>query len=192
MLMREMSLPMVVVACAAALAGCAKAPQVDPPVTPDALPIATLQEIMHFQVEPTAFFVWESVETEITAQGTQEKSPKSDAEWNEVRGRAVLLAEAANLLLVKNRLVAGHGKTLADADVKGISSPADIQKSIDSQQDRFHAFALALRGATQQAIAAIDARNTTALVEAGGAIDTVCEDCHSTFWYPNATPPPEK
>lgn len=147
---------------------------------------------MHFQVEPTAFFVWESVGTEITAQGTHEKSPRTDAEWTDVRGRAVLLAEAANLLLIGDRNVAAHGKALADSDVKGISTPVEIQKAIDTNRDQFRAFALALRGAAQQAIAAIDAKNTAALVEAGSSIDTVCEDCHSKFWYPNAQEAPTK
>jgi hypothetical protein len=179
--------------CAAVtiVSGCSRAPQVGQQVHQELLPIATVQDIMHFQVEPSAFFVWESVGTEITAQGTLEKSPHSDAEWADVRGRAVLLAEAANLLLLKGRLVAAQGKVLADSDVKGISSPADIQKTIDAKQSQFYAYALALRGASQRAIEAIDARNTTALVEAGGGIDDVCESCHSTFWYPNAAAPPQ-
>ena len=164
--MRETWLLTAVASCVAAtvLAGCAKAPQAVPLVPQDALPVATIQEIMHYQVEPTAFFVWESVGTEVTAQGTIEKSPQTDSDWADVRGRAVLLAEAANLLSIKNRLVAAHGKTLADADVKGISTPEEIQKAIDTHQGQFYAFALALRGASQQAIAAIDARNTAAHV----------------------------
>ncbi len=192
--MRATSLPTTVAVCAAAtiLVSCTKAPQAASPVRRDTLPIATLQEIMHFQVEPTAFFVWESVGTEITAQGTHEKSPRTDAEWTDVRGRAVLLAEAANLLLIGDRNVAAHGKALADSDVKGISTPVEIQKAIDTNRDQFRAFALALRGAAQQAIAAIDAKNTAALVEAGSSIDTVCEDCHSKFWYPNAQEAPTK
>jgi len=35
-------------------------------------------------------------------------------------------------------------------------------------------------------VAAIDAKDSTALFTAGGKVDETCENCHSTFWYPGA------
>jgi cytochrome c556 len=42
-----------------------------------------------------------------------------------------------------------------------------------------------LRDASLQALSAIDSKNATALLEAGGTIDAACEACHMTFWYPD-------
>jgi hypothetical protein len=190
--MRNPSLTIAATVAAIFVSSCSEKPQPAPEVTRELQPIATIQEIMHFDVEPSAFGVWESVSSETTAQGTIDKSPQTDKEWAEVRGHAVMLAEAANLLLIKGRHVVTPGKTLEDADAKGISTPEEIQKTIDESQNQFFSFAQALQAATQSAIKAIDAKDTTALVSAGGAIDTVCEDCHSKFWYPNSAPPPAK
>jgi len=183
----------IVATIAAILAtGCSQKAPSTPEINGDLQPIATIQEIMHFDVEPSAFGVWESVSSETTAQGTVDKSPQTEAEWHEVRGHAVMLAEAANLLLIKGRRVVAAGKTLEDADAEGISTPEEIQKAIDESQNEFFSFAQALQAATQSAIKAIDAKDSAALVSAGGGIDTVCEDCHARFWYPNSAPPPSE
>jgi hypothetical protein len=38
------------------------------------------------------------------------------------------------------------------------------------------------------ALAAIDAKDPLALLDAGEQIDTACENCHQVFWFPNAVP----
>ena len=40
--------------------------------------------------------------------------------------------------------------------------------------------------ARPESLAAIDAKDPQALFNVGGKIDETCENCHSTFWYPNA------
>jgi cytochrome c556 len=42
-----------------------------------------------------------------------------------------------------------------------------------------------LKSAAQAALAAIDAKDADALMNAGGVIDKACEACHMTYWYPN-------
>ena len=190
--MRNSLVTIAAAAAAITLSSCSQQPPPPAEVTRELQPIATIQEIMHFDVEPSAFGVWEAVSSETTAQGTVDKTPQTDAEWTQVRGHAVMLAEAANLLLIKGRHVVVAGKTLEDADAKGISTPEEIERTISESPNQFYSFAQALQAATQSAIKAIDAKDTTALVAAGGAIDTVCEDCHSKFWYPHSAPPPAK
>ena len=46
-----------------------------------------------------------------------------------------------------------------------------------------------LRQTAQTMLSAIDAKDPTALVAAGGNLDEVCESCHMTFWYPNQVIP---
>ena len=37
--------------------------------------------------------------------------------------------------------------------------------------------------------AAVNAKNVEGLSNAGGDIDEACENCHTTFWYPNEKKP---
>jgi len=64
-------------------------------------------------------------------------------------------------------------------------SSAEIERRIAADSTAFGAFARGLERATQAALAAIDARNAQALLEAGGTIDEACEACHVTYWYPD-------
>src|SRR5688500_19713118 len=41
--------------------------------------------------------------TTITEQGAEEKQPRTDEEWSEVRRHALILTESANLLLIEGR-----------------------------------------------------------------------------------------
>ena len=51
-------------------------------------------------VDPNADFIWDSVEVVATLAGTEEKAPKTDEDWKNLRRHAISLLEASNLLLV--------------------------------------------------------------------------------------------
>jgi len=57
-------------------------------------------------------------------------------------------------------------------------------KVIDENRSSFASFATALRTVGEQMLKAIDAKNPNDLMEAGAALDEVCESCHLKFWYP--------
>ncbi|QSA95491.1 cytochrome c [Methylococcus sp. EFPC2] len=150
-------------------------------------PTATLQEIMTSIIDPNIDYVWNSVSTVSTAQGTEERQPRTDEDWNAVRQHALTVVEASNLLLVKGRAVARKGANTSSGGAE--LHPEDIEKAIAAQRadfvkrtDEFHDAALRL-------IAAIDRKNADELVEAGGAVEHACEQCHSQFWYPNDKKP---
>src|SRR5262245_22880282 len=67
---------------------------------------ATVKDIMDSVVDPGADFIWDSVETVVSAKGVEEKAPHTDEEWKEVRRHAVMLLEATNLLQIPGRHVA--------------------------------------------------------------------------------------
>jgi len=146
-------------------------------------PIASLQEIMTSIIDPNADEVWNSVSTIVTASGIEERSPHTDEEWQAVRRHAVTLAEAANLLIIEGRPVAAPGSSTSSVPAE--ASAEEIQANIAAHRLEFASRAHALQAATQQAIAAIDAKNTEELVRAGGVIDQACEGCHAQFWYPS-------
>jgi hypothetical protein len=150
-------------------------------------PIASIQELMQAEVDTSADGVWNAVETISTESGTDERRPTTPEEWASVRLSAIALVEASNLLVMDGRHV-GAKEFPAEAD--GALDSEHIQALIAAKRQVFNSFAVALRETGLTAIAAIDAQDPAALVRAGGAIETVCEGCHLTFWYPNQVIPP--
>ena len=179
-------------ATAIALTACTRTPQQSSPVLPPFKPAASIQDLMASIVDPSADALWESVSSETTSKGTEEKHPRSDAEWLAVRHNAIALQEAGNLLMMEGRVVTHGGKATEDAHVAGISSPQQVQLAIDASRPRFNERARELQEAAGEALAAIDARDPARLMVAGGKLDQACERCHSVYWYPNAKQPPAK
>ena len=172
------------------LSACNKTPEVNKAASPSFRPTATVQEIMQSIIDPNIDAVWNSVATISTKAGVEERAPKSDDEWREVRQHALVVAEASNLLLMDGRNVAAKGASTSSHAVE--LSPDEVEKGIRNHRDDFVKHAHDLQAATQEAIDAIDHKDTQRLVQAGGRIDQVCEQCHVQFWYPNDKPPLQK
>jgi hypothetical protein len=144
-------------------------------------PAATFQEIMDSVVDPSGDFIWQSVATVSDATGIHQKQPRTDEEWHEVRRRAILLAEAANLIAVPGRRVADGDKTAED----GAPLPvAEIQLRLDTRHEELVGFASALREISMKLVAVADSKDASAVLELGSTLDDVCESCHKVFWYP--------
>src|SRR5262245_26393952 len=69
-------------------------------------PTATVKDIMDSMVDPGSDYIWDAVETVVSAKGVEEKAPHTDEEWKEVRRHAIMLLEATNLLQIPGRHVA--------------------------------------------------------------------------------------
>jgi hypothetical protein len=76
----------------------------------DYTPTATIKDLMDSIVDPSADVVWNAVMTSVDASGTEDKFPRTDEEWADVRRGAIRLVESSNLLLVPGRHVAGPGE----------------------------------------------------------------------------------
>lgn len=161
----------------------AAAPQV--PFQPD----ASIQDLMQNVVDHNADILWESVAVISSEKGIEERMPRTDEEWAAVRSAAVTLAEATNLLMIPGRKVAHEGKTLQDSEVEGILKAEQIQALIDGDHSKFASKAMALHAAALAALQAIDAKDHNKLSDVGGAIDEACEQCHTTYWYPDQKAP---
>ncbi|HWX81576.1 MAG TPA: hypothetical protein VNZ02_15845 [Steroidobacteraceae bacterium] len=156
------------------------------PLPPTVLkPVAGISDIMATEVDPSADALWESVGTVVTRSGIKNNHPTTDKQWDALRGHAVVLIEAANLLLMDGRRVAREGvQKIEDQGTPGNLSAEQSQKVIDDNRSSFASFAAALRTVGEQMLKAIDAKNPNDLMEAGAALDEVCEGCHLKFWYP--------
>jgi hypothetical protein len=146
-------------------------------------PSATLQEIMASIIDPNIDAVWNAVSTVTTAKGTEERRPHTDEEWKTLRNHALAVAEAGNLLVIKGREVARKGQSTSSGGAE--LNPDDIRKGIEANRHDFVKRAHEFRDAALLLVAAIDRKNPDQLVEAGGAVERACEQCHSQFWYPN-------
>lgn len=146
-------------------------------------PVATLQEIMVSVIDPNIDPIWNSISTVTTQEGTVEKKPQTDEEWNTLRNHALTLIEVSNLLTIEGRPIARPGVTTSTHASE--FGPEEVKKTIDANRADFNKRAQALQESVKLLLVAIEAKNTDELADAGGVVDQACEECHKQFWYPN-------
>ena len=156
------------------------------PPGPEFRPTTSLRDVMHAMVEPSAYVLWNAVAEIISIEGSELRAPETDEEWDEVRHGAIALRESTNLMLIEGRPVAYPGETSADPETE--LEPEQIEALINEDREAWTLRVHDLYDAVETAFAAIDARDAAALMEAGSQIDTMCENCHLTYWYPEETP----
>jgi len=161
------------------LASCA-APA---PAASDYNLVATIKDIMDSAVDPSADYIWESLGTEVDAAGGHDKRPQNDEEWKEERRRAILLVEAANLLVMPGRKVAKAGEKAENPEVE--LGPEQIEELINKDRPQFLKLAKEFQQTAIEQLKAVDDRNVQDMLRAGGDLDTRCENCHKVYWYPN-------
>ena len=166
------------------LTGCGQ-----PTGAADPLPFAvtaSIQELMQYEVDPSADAIWDAAGTTLTRQGLVEKQPRSDEDWKALRQHAIVLLEATNLLVIRGRRVAPKE---FPSDGPGVFSSQDIEAEVARRQREFDAFAQGLRASGQRVLSAIDRRDVEALLKESAAMDGACETCHRSFWYPHEVIP---
>lgn len=148
---------------------------------------ATIEEVMRHMVDPAADAVWESVVTEVTAEGVVERVPETDEDWAALRGHALVLVESTNLLLVPGRAVAAPGSR---SELPGVDlEPEQIEALLAEDRPAWDLFVEGLRQSGLTVLDAVDRRDVDALLVAGDGLDLACENCHIRFWYPTLAEP---
>ena len=184
------SLAVLLLTASAGLVACTQKPAVgSTPPSADFRLEATVQDLMGGLIDPAADSLWDSVAYISSPSGIEDRQPRSDEQWKAVRSHALLLIEAGNLLAMPGRRVATDRPGSAPAPALGELSHAQIQQRLESLRTAFAPLVKGLQDAGAQALAAIDARNAPALMDAGALIDNACEACHVVFWYPNQQHP---
>jgi len=144
---------------------------------------ATIKDIMHSMVNPSGEFVFQSVQEIADKNGISEKAPKTDAEWEDVRYRLVVLLDAPDLLTTEGRMAARPKDRSSNPQVE--DEPAEVQKLLNADRPGFIRRARRLHDAAALAIKAVDSKDKDALFHALDGIDKACENCHLHYWYPN-------
>ena len=147
-------------------------------------PVASIREVMNSVIDPSVDEVWNAVGSVVDQGGLTDRAPIKDEEWAEVRRHALIVSEAANLLLMHNRPVAPPG---APSLAPGVElTPEEIRVLIDKNPEGWDFYVQQFQDSMTPALAAIEKKDAQALFDAGEKIDETCENCHQTFWYPKA------
>lgn len=171
---------LLAVACASPQTAAPAAKPAAP--APDFRLTGTIKDLMDGVVDPSADYLWDSVSTIVTRKGVEERRPRTDEDWKNVRRHAIALIEAPNLLIMEGRKVAKAGEKSENPGIE--LGPEQIQEILDGDRPTFIQRAHALQDAAQKALAAIDRKDVDGLSDAGEAIDEACEQCHLKYWYP--------
>jgi hypothetical protein len=143
---------------------------------------SSVKDLMESIIDPSADALWGAAGTVIDKQGAQDLSPKTPEEWLNVRRAAVRIVEGANLLMMPGREAAPAG---TKSEAPGVElEPAEITALIKKKRKSFDGFAKALQALGLEALRASEAKNVPLLEDIGGRMESVCESCHQTFWYP--------
>ena len=146
-------------------------------------PTAAIEEVMRYIIDPAADSIWNAVVVEVTPQGTHERVPSTDLEWAALRGHAMTLIEGTNLLLMDGRRVAAPGSR---SEMPGVDlEPEQIEALLAEDRLAWNAFVSGLYETGLTVLAAVDAKDTEALLVSGDALDLACENCHTRYWSPS-------
>ena len=149
--------------------------------------LSTIRDLMDSIIDPSADVVWGAVGSVVDQDGVHDTFPKTQEEWLNVRRGAIRIIEGSNLLMMPGREAAPPG---SKSEAPGVElEPPEITALIKKNRRSFDAFARTLQVLGIEAVRAIEAQDTAALLEIGGRIQDACEGCHQVFWYPGAKQP---
>ena len=162
------------------------AQQKDVILIPDSRVLSTVKDIMESVIDTSADVIWGAVGTVVDREGIHEAFPKTPEEWLEVRRAAIRIIEGGNLLMMPGREAAPAG---AISEAPGVElEPAQITPLINQNRKSFDGFAGALQALGVEALRASAAQDAASLLDIGARMESVCEGCHQSFWYPAAKP----
>jgi hypothetical protein len=142
------------VALVTVLAAACGSPPPEPPPPIPFKPVADLKQLMVSVIDPAADVIWGSVGTIVSADGTEERAPKTDDEWAAVLHSAFVIAESGNLMMMAGR-ARDTGEWMRYS-----------QQMID---------------VGVRTIKAAEARDKDAIFTVGGDIYEVCANCHRSY-----------
>jgi hypothetical protein len=175
------------------MAGCSSAKPTSPaPRTADLWgdmkPVVSVKELMRDMLDPIADNIFDSVSIVVDKNGTVETEPRTEADWERIRIGGTTLAEGAYLLKVP-RPFAPPGDENDSTGPEAVElSPAQILAKVTRDPVEWNARIEALRNVGLQVLDIVRRKDVKELWEASDNLDTACEACHRSYWYPGETP----
>jgi len=147
-------------------------------------PVVSVKELMKYTIDPIADNIFDAVGTTLTKNGPQEREPKTDADWERIEVGAVTLAEGAYLLKVRRDFAPPGDRNNSEGPDAVELSPEAIKAKVQNDPVEWNARIETLRNAALAVIEIVKKRDTAALWDASENLDTACENCHRSYWYP--------
>jgi hypothetical protein len=117
-------------------------------------PVGSVKQIMIGITNPAAYVIYEAVGTKTTSKGIEEIAPQTDEDWARVESAGAAVAESGNLMLTGNRAI----------------DKGDWVKMTNDMIEQ-----------GKKAMAAAAAKDKDKIVEAGGEMNTTCDNCHAKY-----------
>jgi cytochrome c556 len=154
----------------------------------DMKPIVSVKELMADMIDPASDYVFDSIGTVITNEKTTEIQPRTDEDWARVRAGAVMMAEGVYLLKVPRRFAPVGDENNSTGPEPEELSPDQITAKVDMDPVEWNARIEALRNVGLQVLDIVKKKDVAQLWDAAENLDTACESCHRSYWYPGETP----
>ena len=150
----------------------------------DLKPVVSVKELMKYMIDPVADNIFNAVGSVVTKDGVVNTEPKTDEDWEKIQIGAVSLAEGAYLLKVR-RPFAPPGDLNNSTGPNAVElSPAQITAKVERDPVEWNARIETLRNASLAVLDIVKRKDVAALWDAGEIVDTACENCHRSYWYP--------
>jgi hypothetical protein len=150
-------------------------------------PVVSVKELMHDLIDPLADNIFNSVSMITDKNGTTEKFPKTDEDWETLRVGAVAMAEGAYLLKVRRPFAPPGDESNSTAPDAVELSPAQMMAKVEKDPVEWNARIETLRNVGLEVLDIVKRKDAKELWDATENLDQACESCHRSYWYPGET-----
>jgi hypothetical protein len=147
-------------------------------------PVVSVKELMRDMLDPASDFIFDSVSTVVTRKGSITTVPKTDADWEKLRIGAVTIAEGVYLLKIPRPFAPPGDENNSSGPDAAELSPAQITAKVKADPVEWNARIEALRNVGLEVLDIVKKRDANELWDASDNLDTACEACHKSYWYP--------
>ena len=141
----------------------------------------SVRQLMNEVMELNARTIWNAVSYIVTADGVEERFPRSDEEWNTLLQAARNLMSGGEALMLDSRPVDPAFDPASWPNWQ--YTPAEIETMRSEDPDNWRYYLVDMQGAVTRIIDAINRRDLLAYGELGVLLNQACQGCHSSFWY---------
>ena len=150
----------------------------------DMKPVVSVKELMRDMLDPLADNIFNAVGSVVTQKGIVDTVPKTDEDWDKIRIGAVTLAEGAYLLKVPRPFAPAGDQNNSTGPNAVELSPAQMTAKVERDPVEWNARIEALRNVALEVLDIVKRKDVNELWDASENLDTACENCHRSYWYP--------
>jgi hypothetical protein len=140
-----------------------------------------VQQLMNEAIEPNARSLWNAVSYTVTAEGTTENIPDTEAEWSALLQNALALRLGGEALMDQTRPVAPDADESTWPDWQ--YTPTEITALRNDNIDEWRLFLVDMQSAVNSIIDSINRQDVPGYTQLGVTLNQSCQGCHGSFWY---------